>query len=83
WCQVKADVTGRTVTAVRNAGSTAIGAAMLAGVAEGIFASLDEAAGALIEFGSAYEPRPEVAVIYQAAYERYRRLYSTLEPLFD
>ncbi|MBI3682094.1 MAG: hypothetical protein HY235_17065 [Acidobacteria bacterium] len=83
WRQVKADVTGRRVTAVRNAESTAIGAAMLAGVTEGVFGSLDEGAEALVEFGNVCEPRPQEAVVYEAGYEKYRRLYTTLEPLFE
>ncbi len=44
WLQIKADVTGHPVRAVQGDHATSAGAAMLAGVAAGLFADLDEAA---------------------------------------
>ena len=40
WCQLKADISGRTLRCVRGDNATATGAAMLAGVAGGMFESL-------------------------------------------
>ena len=48
WLQIKADVTGRPVRAVRGDHATSAGAAMLAGVAAGLFADLDEAAAQIV-----------------------------------
>jgi len=82
WCQIKADVTGRPLRTLADPESTAVGAAMLAGVGEGTFRTLDEAAEALVGFGRSYEPDPATRGIYDEAYGLYRRLYATLEPAF-
>jgi xylulokinase len=83
WCQIKADVTGRVLRTLKNSEATATGAAMLAGVAEGTYASLDDAAERLVELGDTYEPRAESKVAYDEAYALYRTVYAALEPVFD
>jgi xylulokinase len=83
WCQVKADATGRTLRALKLEEATATGAAMLAGVAEGVYGSLDEAAERLVEFGATYEPDPDKKEAYDEAYGLYRAAYAALEPVFD
>lgn len=83
WCQIKADVTGRVLRTLKNPEATAIGAAMLAGVAEGTYASLDDASEHLMAFGATYEPRAEMKSIYDESYALYRTLYAALEPVFD
>ncbi|MEW6635490.1 MAG: FGGY family carbohydrate kinase [Actinomycetota bacterium] len=82
WCQIKADVSGRVLRTLKNPEATAIGAAMLAAVAEGIYASLDEAAESLVEFGASYEPNPGNGEVYDEAYKLYREVYVALEPVF-
>ena len=83
WCQIKADATGRTLRALKSREATATGAAMLAGVAEGTYASLDAAAEDLVELGAAYEPNTSARVAYDEAYGLYRAAYAALEPVFD
>ena len=83
WCQIKADATGRTLRALRSREATATGAAMLAGVAEGTYASLDAAAEELVELGASYEPNPGARASYDEAYGLYRAAYAALEPVFD
>jgi xylulokinase len=82
WCQIKADVTGRVIRMVSEPESTAAGAAMLAGVAEGIFSSIDEAASQLVTFAACYEPRPEAQTIYEESYATYQEVYAALDPIF-
>jgi sugar (pentulose or hexulose) kinase len=79
WNQLKADLTGRTVRATAQPETSALGAAMLAGVAGGVFATMDEAAG-MVRLGSAYRPRPEPA--YEAGHRTYLGLYPRLRDLF-
>jgi xylulokinase len=76
-------VTGRVLRTLKNSEATATGAAMLAGVAEGTYASLDDAAERLVELGDTYEPRAESKVAYDEAYALYRTVYAALEPVFD
>ena len=53
------------------------------GVAEGLFASLDEATESLVEFGATYEPESGKRAAYDEAYGLYRAVYAALEPVFD
>ena len=70
------------MTATKSAEGAAIGAAMLAGVAEGNFSGLDEAAEAMVELGATYEPDPAKKAAYDEAYARYRECYKAMEPFF-
>jgi xylulokinase len=56
---------------------------MLAGVAEGTYASLDTAAEDLVELGASYEPNAAARAAYDEAYGLYRAAYAALEPVFD
>jgi len=83
WLQMKADVTRRVVRVLVTDEATALGAAMLAGVAAGTFRDLDEAVELLTVLGpSVYEPDPRTAQSYDVAYGRYRRLFDAIEPEF-
>jgi len=83
WCQMKADVLGKPLVATKNPEGAAIGAAMLASVAEGNFADLDEAAEAMVELGATYEPDPGRKAAYDEAYRRYLAAYYALVPVFN
>ena len=83
WLQMKADVTGRTVRIMASDESTALGAAMLAGVGAGTFADLDEAVERLaVTEPATYEPDPATTAAYADAYGRYRALFDAVEPGF-
>lgn len=82
--QMKADVTGRAVRRVAHPEATALGATMIAAVAAGTYASLDEAATALVRLEDRiHEPEPGVAAAYAEAYATYRALYDAVEPVFE
>jgi xylulokinase len=80
WLQIKADVINRPVRPVLAEEPTALGAAMLAGVAAGAFSDFDDA----VQRGVATAPEPilpnpERAAIYEEGYAAYRRLYDGIE----
>jgi len=53
---------------------------MLAGVAAGWFADLDEAAERIVHLADEpVRPRDETAMIYEEAYRAYRRLFDGVE----
>jgi sugar (pentulose or hexulose) kinase len=52
---------------------------MLATVAEGEFATLADAAGALVQLGEMYEPEPANRSHYDEAYARYGETFSALQ----
>jgi xylulokinase len=80
WLQIKADVTGRPVRPVRGDHATSAGAAMLAGVAAGWFADLDEAAARTVRLANEpVYPNAATAEVYEEAYGAYRRLFDGVE----
>ncbi len=80
WLQIKADVTGRSVRAVLGDHATSAGAAMLAGVAAGHFADLDDAAAATVRLADEpVTPCEATTELYDDAYRAYRRLFDGVE----
>jgi xylulokinase len=57
---------------------SAYGAALLAGVADGVFADAREAVAACVQAAEVVEPNPEWARAYEEGYARYRALYPAL-----
>jgi len=82
WLQIKADVTGKLVSVPRELETTALGAAMLAGVAGGLFADLREAASSAVGIASYVEPDPTHRQVYDDAYALYREVYDALQEPF-
>ncbi|MGC8628454.1 MAG: xylulokinase [Acidimicrobiales bacterium] len=82
WCQIKADVCSLPVTTLQGTEAAVRGDAMLAGVATGVFPSLDEAAAAMVKPGEHFEPNVSHHDVYEAAYHRYNELFEKLRPLF-
>lgn len=82
WLQIKADVLGRPLLVLDLPESVALGAALLAGVAAGLFASAAAAAAQLALPAREITPHPVRAVFYEQHYrERYARLPDALAGL--
>jgi xylulokinase len=81
WLQLVADVFERPVARIPVDEGPAYGAALLAAVGAGHFATIDEAA-ARIEPGPALEPRQDMSSIYREGAQRYSALYDALAPRF-
>ena len=79
WCETKADVAGRPLRSVRGDHATAVGAAMLAGVAGGEFDDLAQAADAMVRLDRVYEPSARAHERYEASYGAYRQAFSSLQ----
>ncbi|MDR3644461.1 MAG: xylulose kinase, partial [Clostridia bacterium] len=60
-----------------------LGAAMLAGVASGVYASAQEAAENMVRTKAVIEPDPALYSAYQEQLERYLAFYPSLEKLRD
>lgn len=83
WCQIKADILGMPVKVIENSESTpCMGAAILAGVANGIWPSIEEAADRFVMIKETYEPNPDNAEIYARTYEKYVEISKALNPTF-
>lgn len=80
WLQIKADVTGRTVRPVLAREPTALGAAVLAGLAAGVFADAADAVARTVTLSPrGYEPDERASAVYQERYAQYRALYDGAE----
>ena len=78
WRQILAGVFGKRVTALESQEGSAYGAAILAMVGTGHFASAEEACRAVIRERDWVDPRPAESEIYAKAYPVYRALYPAL-----
>ena len=83
WNQIKADVTGLPVNVPEVTETTALGAAFLALVGTGAYASLAEASDQIVKIRERIDPDPLTQSIYDEAYERYRHTYFALLPVFE
>ena len=82
WRRMQADALGAPVVTVGPQGGAPYGAAILAAMGSGAFASVQEARRAWIRPLDRIEPDSETAAAYDEAYERYRRLYPRLKRHF-
>ena len=82
WRQMTADILGVKVDIPKCEEGPAMGAAMLAAVACGEYASVAEAAAKIVEVVDTVEPNEEEAARYEERYQKFRRLYPAVKELF-
>src|SRR5256884_7577594 len=83
WRQIIADVLGVELVTTNATEGPAFGAALLAGVAAGIYPSVQQACEATVQVLDATAPHVESERIYKQAYETYRALYPALKPIIS
>jgi len=76
WLQMQADIFDAEVIALENEQGPGLGAAMLAAVGCGWYASLDECAGVMVKHSRRYKPDPAAAARYADLFPLYRSVYS-------
>jgi xylulokinase len=81
WTQIKADVLGVPVEVPRLGHGATAGAAMLAGLATGLWPDLDAARALVAESGRTFRPDPEMTEKYARRLELYRELQGMLPPI--
>jgi xylulokinase len=81
WRQILADVFQAELVTVKTSEGAAYGAALLAAVGKGTFASVEEACEATIKITGTTTPSPK-SLVYQEFYPLYAGLYPVLKPLF-
>ena len=83
WLRIVASVLGLPLERTAAEEGAAFGAALLGGVAAGVYADVPEAVSATVKVRSRIEPEPEWIEPYAVAYHRFRSLYPALRPLED
>jgi xylulokinase len=78
WLKIVASVLGLPLERTVVEEGSAYGAALLAGVASGVFADAREAVSACVRATGAVEPDPAWARAYEEGYARFRELYPAL-----
>jgi xylulokinase len=81
WLEIVASVLGLPLERTEVEEGAAYGAALLGGVAGGVFADVREAVEACVRVRDAIEPDPDWEESYADGYRRYRSLYPALRPL--
>ena len=82
WCQIIADVLGRSVKLVREQESTALGAGIHAAAAVGLYPDLRSAADAMTGIEKSYAPDAAMHARYAPVFEAYRGIYPGLKTTF-
>ena len=56
---------------------------MLAAVACGEYANVEEAAAKIVKIIDTVEPEPELVAKYEERYQQFKQIYPACKPLFD
>ena len=81
--RLRAALSGRTIETLRNPDAVCMGAAILAGVAAGVYRDARDGVEQAVALAEAHEPEPGLARSYAPQVERYRAFYPALAPVFD
>ena len=81
WTQIKSDVTGLPIRSAKSDMATTLGAAMLAGVATGVYKDYAQAVQQTVNMERSYVPNEENSSVYERGFCDYLKLYSQLETL--
>ncbi len=83
WKKIIANVFNIKVEVIESEEGPGLGGAMLAAVANGEYATVEEAAAKIVKVVDTIEPTPELAEKYEARYQQFKQIYPACKPLFD
>lgn len=83
WRQIIADILGVELVTTSAQEGPAFGAALLAGVASGVYHSVSQACELTVRIHERTTPRQETVEGYARAYETFRALYPALKPILS
>ena len=83
WCKIMANVLNVKVDKINSAEGPAFGAAILAAVGCGEYASVAEATSKLISVVETTEQSPELTEKYNTRYQVWKQIYPALKPIYD
>lgn len=83
WRRIIANVMNLSVDSIESEEGPAMGGAMLAAVACGEYASVAEAASAIVRVTGTTVPEPELVARYEERYQSFRQLYPALSGIFQ
>lgn len=83
WKKIIANVLNIKVDVLESEEGPSMGGAMLAAVACGAYASVEEIAEKLVKVVDTVEPEPELAEKYEVRYRQFRKIYPACKELFN
>lgn len=83
WKKIIANVLNVKVDVLESEEGPALGGAILAAVACGEFASVEDAAEKLIHVTETIEPEKDLAAKYENCYQKFKKIYPACKPLFE
>jgi len=83
WCKIVANILNVKVDKINSEEGPAFGAAILAAVGCGKYASVEEATEKLIKVVETTEQDPKIVELYNKKYEIFKGLYPALKDMFD
>ena len=83
WCKIVANVLNVKVDKINSEEGPAFGAAILAAVGCGKYASVEEATEKLIKVVETTEQDPDIVELYNKKYQVFKEIYPTLKDMFD
>ncbi len=83
WRQLQAEIYDRPVVTINAAEGPAYGAAILAGVGTGVWASVPQACKAVILETQRLRPHRKLAALYARHHRQYQRLYAAMRGEFE
>lgn len=83
WRKIIANVLNIKVNIIESEEGPGLGGAMLAAVACGEYASVEEAAAKIVKVIDSVEPDAALAAKYDKKYEKFRQIYPTVKDLYD
>lgn len=82
WKKMIANIMNVKVDVIASEEGPALGGAMLAAVANGEYASVEEAAKAIVKVVDTVEPQAELVAKYEAKYQQFKAIYPALKPVY-
>ncbi|WP_438318108.1 FGGY-family carbohydrate kinase [Candidatus Caldatribacterium sp. SIUC1] len=83
WLRMKADILGKTLLLPETEEAVALGTAILAGKAAGVFAHTQEGIAAMVRFRERIEPSLSRHEVYRRYYSVYQKVYNGLKEVHE
>lgn len=76
WCQMFADILGKPVELTEVTELGCLGAAMCAGIGDGLFEDCTDAVNKCVNISKVYEPNPNTKDLYYESFKRWEHYYT-------
>jgi len=83
WNQIISDILGKKVVSLTQSHTEVLGAAILAGVSQGVYPDLDSAMKKIVVPGKEYTPNTAAHAAYNRLYPMYKKLYTEVQHHFE